>query len=158
MSQPEGRSCSSVWQYGSRYFCTSCQVAAGWTGCGGYCHSVSFQYFYFGSAEAPRHPWYIPDDLADLLLSFPVLGRAHPMPVCDVSSKGAFNIYQHTICSSHMLRHMISSCLMKKEMYFEKCLKVWMQTIARNNRHVLWRMNCWYRHLWRSIMIFKLIK
>ncbi len=33
VSQPEERSCSTVWWYSSGYFCITCQMAAGWTGC-----------------------------------------------------------------------------------------------------------------------------
>ncbi len=45
LSQPEERSYSGVWWYGSGYFCITCQMAAGWTGCGwgGYCLLVSFR-------------------------------------------------------------------------------------------------------------------
>ncbi len=42
--QPEERSCFIVWWYDSRYFCITCQMAAGWTasGWGGYCLLISF--------------------------------------------------------------------------------------------------------------------
>ncbi len=41
--QPEERSCSVFWWYGSRYFSINCQTAAEWTGCcWGGCLLISF--------------------------------------------------------------------------------------------------------------------
>lgn len=34
VSQREKRRCFVFWWYGSRYSCITCQMAAGWTGCG----------------------------------------------------------------------------------------------------------------------------
>ncbi len=111
----EERSCSGVWWYSSGYFCIACQTAARWTGCcwGRYCLLASSG-LYTGTSPHWYH-WCLGDEYLWCSGSFnhplqspPVLGHAHPMPVCNVSSQDTY-IFAHWRAYSGVRVHVYST-------------------------------------------------